>query len=95
VLYGATLGGVTVRDYLMALKDAGVGSLPGTSAEILVDAVRQQVSPGRIGTSYVKFKGAPAASPSLCRLALFTKKRPCFTASLHLVCGAAPAAPRS
>ncbi len=51
VLYGATLAGVTVREYLRALKDAGVGSLPGTSAEILVDAVRQQVSPGRISTA--------------------------------------------
>jgi FO synthase subunit 2 len=38
VLYGATLSGVSVRDYLIALKEAGVGSLPGTSAEILVDA---------------------------------------------------------
>lgn len=51
VLYGATLAGVSVRDYLLALKDAGVGSLPGTSAEILVDEVRQQVSPGRISTA--------------------------------------------
>ena len=51
VLYGATLAGVTVREYLAALKDAGVGSLPGTSAEILVDAVRQQISPGRITTA--------------------------------------------
>ena len=50
VLYGSTLAGVTVRDYLSALKEAGVGSLPGTSAEVLVDSIRQQVSPGRIGT---------------------------------------------
>lgn len=50
VLYGATLTGATVRDYLSALKDAGVGSLPGTSAEILVDEVRNQISPGRIPT---------------------------------------------
>jgi 7,8-didemethyl-8-hydroxy-5-deazariboflavin synthase CofH subunit len=51
VLYGATLAGVTVREYLAALKDAGVGSLPGTSAEILVDAIRQRISPGRISTA--------------------------------------------
>src|ERR671914_326117 len=50
VLYGSTLTGVSIRDYLSALKDAGVGSLPGTSAEVLVDEIRQQVSPGRIGT---------------------------------------------
>jgi FO synthase subunit 2 len=51
VLYGSTLTGVSVREYLTALKEAGVGSLPGTSAEILVDAIRQQVSPGRIATA--------------------------------------------
>jgi 7,8-didemethyl-8-hydroxy-5-deazariboflavin synthase CofH subunit len=51
VLYGSTLTGVTIRDYLLALKDAGVGSLPGTSAEVLVDEIRHRVSPGRIGTS--------------------------------------------
>ena len=50
VLYGSTLTGVSVREYLSALKDAGVGSLPGTSAEVLVDEVRQQISPGRIST---------------------------------------------
>lgn len=48
VLYGSTLTGVTIRDYLLALKDAGVGSLPGTSAEVFVDEVRQRISPGRI-----------------------------------------------
>jgi 7,8-didemethyl-8-hydroxy-5-deazariboflavin synthase CofH subunit len=51
VLYGATLTGATIRDYLLALKEAGVGSLPGTSAEILVDEVREQISPGRISPS--------------------------------------------
>jgi FO synthase subunit 2 len=51
VLYGSTRAGVSVRDYLSALKEAGVGSLPGTSAEILVDEVRQQISPGRISTA--------------------------------------------
>lgn len=51
VLNGSTLTGVTVRDYLSALKDAGVGSLPGTSAEILIDEVRDKISPGRITTA--------------------------------------------
>ncbi len=48
VLYGAELAGVSVADYLRALKDAGVGSLPGTSAEVLVQSVRDVISPGRI-----------------------------------------------
>jgi FO synthase subunit 2 len=51
VLYGSTLTGASVRDYLAALKDVGVGSLPGTSAEILVDEVRERISPGRIPTA--------------------------------------------
>jgi FO synthase subunit 2 len=51
VLYGSTLTGASIREYLTALKDAGVGSLPGTSAEILVDEIRRQVSPGRISTA--------------------------------------------
>jgi FO synthase subunit 2 len=51
VLYGATITGAGVRDYLTALREAGVGSLPGTSAEILVDEIRAQISPGRISTA--------------------------------------------
>jgi FO synthase subunit 2 len=51
VLYGSSLAGVTIRDYLLALKDVGLGSLPGTSAEILIDRVRDVISPGRITTA--------------------------------------------
>ncbi|HUJ76728.1 MAG TPA: 5-amino-6-(D-ribitylamino)uracil--L-tyrosine 4-hydroxyphenyl transferase CofH, partial [bacterium] len=51
VRYGAVQAGVSVRDYLLALQDAGLGSLPGTSAEILDDRVRDVISPGRITTA--------------------------------------------
>jgi 7,8-didemethyl-8-hydroxy-5-deazariboflavin synthase CofH subunit len=50
ILYGATLSNKTVEDYLKALKDVGLGSLPGTSAEILDDRIRDIISPGRIST---------------------------------------------
>lgn len=50
ILYGATLSNRTIEDYLKALKDVGLGSLPGTSAEILDDRVRDIISPGRIST---------------------------------------------
>jgi 7,8-didemethyl-8-hydroxy-5-deazariboflavin synthase CofH subunit len=50
ILYGATLCNRSIEDYLKALKDAGIGSLPGTSAEILDDRVRELISPGRIST---------------------------------------------
>jgi 7,8-didemethyl-8-hydroxy-5-deazariboflavin synthase CofH subunit len=50
ILYGATLSNRSIKDYLMALKDVGLGSLPGTSAEILDDRIREIISPGRIST---------------------------------------------
>ncbi|HZP57376.1 MAG TPA: radical SAM protein, partial [Dehalococcoidia bacterium] len=48
VLYGAVRARCSIEEYLRALKDAGVGSLPGTSAEILDQEVRDVISPGRI-----------------------------------------------
>lgn len=48
VLYGATRSGMPVPEYLAALKKAGLGSLPGTSAEILDQDIRDIISPGRI-----------------------------------------------
>jgi len=50
VIYGAVRSNMSVRDFLVGLKEAGVGSLPGTSAEILDDEVRDAISPGRITT---------------------------------------------
>ncbi len=50
VKYGASLAGVPIRAYLEELVDAGLGSLPGTSAEVLDDAVRARIAPGRIST---------------------------------------------
>jgi FO synthase subunit 2 len=51
VKYGAGIAGMPIRAYLEELKDAGLGSLPGTSAEILDDAVRARIAPGRISTA--------------------------------------------
>jgi len=51
VLYGSIRARCSIRDYIGALKDAGVGSLPGTSAEILDDEVRARIAPGRISTA--------------------------------------------
>lgn len=50
VLYGSVRSKCSTRDYLKALKVAGVGSLPGTSAEILDDSLRERISGGRIST---------------------------------------------
>jgi len=48
VLYGAIRSRCTIREYLQELKAAGVGSLPGTAAEILDQDLRDHISPGRI-----------------------------------------------
>lgn len=48
VLYGATRSNLSVKEYLVRLKEAGVDSLPGTAAEILDQKLRDKISPGRI-----------------------------------------------
>ena len=48
VLYGSIRSRCSIREYLQGLKDAGVGSLPGTSAEVLDQGLRDIISPGRI-----------------------------------------------
>src|SRR5919199_1155178 len=48
VLYGSVRSEIPVEEYLKMLKDAGVGSLPGTAAEILDQNIRDMISPGRI-----------------------------------------------
>jgi 7,8-didemethyl-8-hydroxy-5-deazariboflavin synthase CofH subunit len=50
VLYGVTRSGLPVREYLAELQAAGLGTLPGTSAEILDDDIRDVISRGRITT---------------------------------------------
>ncbi|GAA0325628.1 bifunctional FO biosynthesis protein CofGH [Sphingomonas oligophenolica] len=47
---GAATLGVSVNDYLRRLRDAGLGSLPGTAAEILDDEVRAQICPDKLTT---------------------------------------------
>ncbi len=51
VKFGASLKRVSFRDYLALLKEAGLGSLPGTSAEILDDRLRKRIAPTRISTA--------------------------------------------
>ena len=48
VLYGSIRSQRSIKEYLEGLKEAGVGSLPGTSAEILDQELRDRISPGRI-----------------------------------------------
>ena len=45
----ARVSGLSVREALWRLKDAGLDSIPGGGAEILVDRVREEISPKKIG----------------------------------------------
>ncbi|RNJ77529.1 MAG: 7,8-didemethyl-8-hydroxy-5-deazariboflavin synthase subunit CofH [Nitrosopumilus sp. H8] len=51
ILYGASRSGVTPEEFLGRMRDAGVGTLPGTSAEILDQRIRDEISPGRISVA--------------------------------------------
>src|SRR5256885_13937229 len=46
--YGVLKTGMPLRDYLQMMKDEGLGSIPGTAAEILDDRIRQQLSPNKL-----------------------------------------------
>ena len=50
ITYLARKSGLSLRETLERLRRAGLDSLPGGGAEILVDAVRQKVSPHKITT---------------------------------------------
>jgi FO synthase len=50
VTQGAATLGVPLVDYLKRLKDEGLGSLPGTAAEILDDEVRALICPDKVNT---------------------------------------------
>src|SRR5713226_3963611 len=48
ILYGSTRSGMPIPAYLAELKRAGLGTLPGTSAEILDQEIRDLIARGRI-----------------------------------------------
>jgi FO synthase subunit 2 len=47
----ARLDGISYTDVIIALRDAGVGSMPGTAAEVLDDDVRRVLCPEKINTA--------------------------------------------
>lgn len=51
VAHGARTLGIDVAEFLQALRAAGLGSLPGTAAEILDDEVRAQIAPDKLSAS--------------------------------------------
>jgi len=51
IVYGVELTGMSLRDYLSMLRDNGLGTLPGTAAEILDDQVRHVLSRNKLSTA--------------------------------------------
>jgi FO synthase len=51
VSHGAQTMGLSLDTYLSKLRDAGLGSLPGTAAEILVDEVRARICPDKLDSA--------------------------------------------
>lgn len=50
VTHGATTLGLSIDGFLGRLREAGLGSLPGTAAEILDDAVRADLCPDKLSS---------------------------------------------
>jgi FO synthase len=48
VSHGASTLGLTVREFLQELIAAGLGSLPGTAAEVLDDEIRRRICPDKV-----------------------------------------------
>jgi FO synthase len=51
IVYGLELTGMPLADYLSMLRDNGLGTLPGTAAEILDDEVRNVLSRNKLSTA--------------------------------------------
>ncbi len=51
VWQGAETLGLSLKDFLLELKRAGLNTLPGTAAEILHDEVRQKLCPDKLNTA--------------------------------------------
>ena len=51
IVYGVELTGMPLADYLSMLRDNGLGTLPGTAAEILDDEVRHILSANKLSTA--------------------------------------------
>ncbi len=50
VSHGAQTLGISIGEFLAELKRAGLGSLPGTAAEILDDEIRRELAPDKLST---------------------------------------------
>lgn len=97
-----TQGAATLRwplhKYLTALRDAGLGSLPGTAAEVLDDKVRDIICPDKLSTSlWLEVRPFPAFAQLCSWFGSFTPacvlslvvKLPMRTVPVHVYVGRA------
>jgi FO synthase subunit 2 len=51
VIWAAKMSGITTAEVIEMVRDAGLGTMQGTGAEILVDSVRQKICPNKTSTA--------------------------------------------
>lgn len=79
IIHIAGRSGLTVHDALVRLKESGLDSLPGGGAELLVDSVRQEISPKKIGWSRwagVMGEAARLSLPTTATMMFGSRERP-------------------
>ena len=62
------ISGLPPREVFARLRDAGLGSTPGTAAEVLHDGVRERISPNKLPVArWVEIIEAGARAPGCAR----------------------------
>ena len=79
VTHIAKLSGLSLTETLSRLKEAGLDSIPGGGAEILVDSVRNEISPKKIGWqgwAAVMREAAKLGMPTTATMMFGSRERP-------------------
>jgi cyclic dehypoxanthinyl futalosine synthase len=79
VTHIASISGLTIAETLGRLKEAGLDSIPGGGAEILVDEVRREISPKKIGWkgwAAVMGEAAALSMPTTATMMFGSRERP-------------------
>jgi cyclic dehypoxanthinyl futalosine synthase len=80
IIHISKVSGLTVPETLLRLKEAGLDSIPGGGAEVLVDSVRAEVSPKKIGWEEwagVMREAARFSLPATATMMFGTVEQPC------------------
>ena len=68
ILYGANKAGISIKDELKMLKEAGLDSIPGNAAEILNDDIRKILCPTKMSTDQWIEVVETAHKPTTCTM---------------------------